>query len=88
LTRGRELAVVLERLTAAGMRFDGPVLKRVPAPYAPDHPHADMVRRKGLTAWRDIADRTVIESPVVLRECLATFEAVAPLHRWLTAALR
>lgn len=84
---GARLEAILERLTAAGLRLEGAELKRVPAPYAADHKRAGLLRRKGLTTWRDITDARLISSPAVLDECLSTFAALVPLHRWLQAAL-
>jgi uncharacterized protein (TIGR02453 family) len=53
---GEEIARMLDGLEAAGVRIGEPELKRVPAPYPSDHPHASLLRRKGLTAWTDSAD--------------------------------
>ncbi len=35
-------------------RLDPPALKRVPPPYPQDHPHGDLLRRKGLLVWHDL----------------------------------
>lgn len=53
---GEATARMLAGLEAAGVRIGEPELKRVPAPYAPDHPQAPLLRRKGLTAWIDGPD--------------------------------
>jgi uncharacterized protein (TIGR02453 family) len=74
-------------LRQAGFRLDEPALKRVPAPYPAEHPRGDLLRRKGLTAWRDVSRRDVIESPRLLDETLAAFRTLAPLHRWIGAAV-
>ncbi len=34
-------------------RLDMPELKRVPSPHPQDHPHGQLLRRKGLCAWID-----------------------------------
>lgn len=81
---GEALAKILAGLTAAGFRLEGQQLKRVPVPFEPDHPRADLLRRKGLSAWCDLTDQTVISSPALFGACIASFEALAPFHRWLS----
>jgi uncharacterized protein (TIGR02453 family) len=83
---GADLAKVLVGLAAEGYRLSEPELKRTPAPYAAGHAHADLLRRKSVTAWRDVEDRRRIESPAVMDLCGETFARLTPLHRWLTEA--
>lgn len=83
---GDALAKVLADLGADGYRVSEPELKRTPAPYAADHAHGDLLRRKSVTAWRDVTDRGRIESPAVMDLCGETFARLTPLHRWLTEA--
>ena len=45
----------IDTLLATGFTLREPELKRVPAPYDKAHPHGDLLRRKGLTLWSDIA---------------------------------
>ncbi len=84
---GGELEAMLANLRAAGFRVEGEALKRTPPPYPADHPRAELLRHKSLTAWRDIDDPAVICSPAVTGVCMDAFEAVAPRPRWITAAL-
>ncbi|WP_425045560.1 DUF2461 domain-containing protein [Primorskyibacter sp. S87] len=51
---GSELSALLVQLERLGFLPEEPELKRVPAPYQKDHAHADLLRRKGLTVWRDL----------------------------------
>lgn len=48
---GARLTSTLAALAHDGVRISDPELKRVPAPYAADHPRGTDLRRKGLTAW-------------------------------------
>ncbi|OJY65199.1 MAG: hypothetical protein BGP16_12330 [Sphingobium sp. 66-54] len=50
---GAWVAELIHRLRAEQVRVGEPGLKRVPAPHPADHPRADLLRRKGLTAWID-----------------------------------
>lgn len=83
---GPDLAEVAEALTRSGFRIEGAALKRTPAPYAADHPRAELLRRKGLTAWRETSDTGLITSPALMGFCEDTFQALAPLHAWLLEA--
>lgn len=85
--KGAALAEILAGLTASGFRLEGPELKRVPAPFEPGHPRGDLLRRKGLSVWCHVTEKKVISSPAFLETCLATFEALAPFHRWITSTI-
>jgi len=52
--QGAVIARELSRLADLGLAPRGPDLKRVPAPYAGDHPRGDLLRRKGLSVWREM----------------------------------
>ena len=82
---GAALQAILHKLAKAGFRVEGAELKRTPAPYPADHPRADLIRRKGLHVWRDIDDPAVITGPGLFTEMKATYAALAPLVRWLSA---
>jgi len=51
---GDEIQLVLDQAAQSGLALREAELKRVPTPYAKDHRHADLLRRKGLALWRDI----------------------------------
>lgn len=69
-------------IAASGASVDdhGPEpLKRVPKPYAPDHPHGDLLRRKGLTVACDLAPALSKPGADPYAEALAAFRAMAPI---------
>lgn len=75
---GAELA---EILAALGERMDPPELKRVPAPYARDHPRGALLQRKSLVFWQDGLEPDLRgDLPGGL---MAVFERFQPLVRWL-----
>jgi hypothetical protein len=41
------------------------------------------LRRKGLTAWRELTDRSLIQGPELLDEVISTFRALSPLNQWI-----
>jgi uncharacterized protein (TIGR02453 family) len=81
---GPALADLLAALGRAGFRVDEPTLKRVPAPYDAHHPRGELLRRKGVTAWRELTDRSLIQGPELLDEVISTFRALAPLNQWIS----
>lgn len=52
---GADFATMTEALLTEGFRLNDPPLKRVPAPYAKDHARGDLLRRKGMALWFDLA---------------------------------
>lgn len=53
--KGDQLADIISSLTSRGLTMAEPTLKRVPPPYAKDHVHGDLLRRKGMSMWREIS---------------------------------
>lgn len=51
--QGAALLAERSRLHAEGFRLSKPELKRTPAPYPADHPNADLLRLKSITAAKD-----------------------------------
>jgi uncharacterized protein (TIGR02453 family) len=81
---GEDLAAILAKLDAELHPAD---LKRVPAPYPADHPRGDLLRRKGLSAWRHIDDRALVASPELVDRVLAELAALDAVNLWLTDVL-
>lgn len=61
-------------------------LKRVPRPWAADHPAADLLRYGSFTVSAPLADREVT-SPSLVRQVTRDFSLVLPFVRWLNSAL-
>lgn len=78
-SQGAELEQIIADLQAQGARLDDPDLKRVPAPYAKDHPRGDLLKRKSMTIWFDLTDQEVAEKGLQ-RTTLDVFEKLAPLQ--------
>ena len=60
----------------------GDTLKRVPQGYAPDHPHADLLRLKDVTFGREVSEDEVFSAdlPQILAQ---DFAAAVPVMRFL-----
>lgn len=73
---GDALQSLLDDLAAQGLTPHEPPLKRVPAPYAKDHRHGALLRRKGMAVWRDV-DRSDYGAP---QKAIADlFAAIQPM---------
>ena len=76
--RGPALTALLGRQT---WRLDPPELPQVPSPWPPDHPHAALLRRQGLVAWRDDLEEALSEDPETALK--TAFAESTPLMDWL-----
>lgn len=84
---GARIAAAVEALTAAQKaEVVGQELKRVPAPYAPDHPRADLLRHKMLQVrWVEPLPASAAR-PAFVDWCARRLERAVPLHRALVEA--
>ncbi|MDA0991990.1 MAG: DUF2461 domain-containing protein [Verrucomicrobia bacterium] len=80
---GDDLAKILDPLVQKGARLNEPELKRVPAPFEPDHAHADLLRRKGLNVWLDLETAKMATKPDIVTACTASFRTIKPVFDWL-----
>jgi uncharacterized protein (TIGR02453 family) len=62
-------------------------LKRVPKPYAPDHPHGALLRRKSLALGMPLADGWRAEGDGLVAALLDRFEALLPFRTFLAERL-
>ena len=72
-----EIAAIMNGLTTKGFRISEPAFKRVPAPYPKDHPSEALLRRRGLTAWRDS------DAGLTRDQMVQVFQYLTPLVRAL-----
>jgi uncharacterized protein (TIGR02453 family) len=85
--RPDEWAGIQQTLAVANMPCDmGEALKRVPAGYAKDHPHADDLRRKSHAATYAFTPDQVVQPDFIDRYAAACQQA-APLMRFICEAL-
>ena len=72
-----EIAAIMNGLTTKGFRISEPAFKRVPAPFPKDHPSEALLRRRGLTAWRDS------DAGLTRDQMVQVFQYLTPLVRAL-----
>jgi uncharacterized protein (TIGR02453 family) len=85
-TSGRKLERLVEDVRGAGIVVSGHgELKTVPRGYPKDHPRADLLRCKGLTAWRDWEPAPWLGTAKAKDRLVEFFTVSRPLRRWLDA---
>ncbi len=77
---GRALEALVSSLAADGHEILGDVMKRVPRGYPADHPRADLLKHRSLTAARELEYDAVRDVEPVHRSC----ERMRPLLGWLS----
>ena len=82
---GDNLQALLDSLEKKGFRLGEIELKRVPKPYTQDHECAELLRRKGLSAWYDFADAELACQTSLVENCISQFAQTKPLFDWLRA---
>lgn len=78
-----ELADLLADAEAAGLELSPPALKTVPRGFPRDHPHAALLRYKGVIAGRRLPAGPALQTREALAFAADTWRAVGPLNGWL-----
>jgi len=81
--RGKDLAARLAALEAAGLDIAGERLKSRPRGFDAEHPRLDLLRHKGLYAWRSWPPDDVLHGPSTLDRVAKTWRTLGPLQEWL-----
>lgn len=79
---GPRLAQLAETLRRSGFDVTGTVLKQVPKAYAADHPRAEPLRHRSMTAVRLVDDEAVLHSSAATDTVLETYDALRALIDW------
>jgi uncharacterized protein (TIGR02453 family) len=81
---GESLVKIVEALRADGTGVQGhEALKRVPRGYPADHPRGELLRQKGLYAWKHWPVEPWLGTPAARAEVAGFLAAVQPLSDWL-----
>jgi uncharacterized protein (TIGR02453 family) len=85
--RGKELGTILTRLDKRGFEAAShDALKRVPKGYEPDHPRAEMLKRKGLVVRFPKLPAGLLSTPKLTAWLTDQCKATAPFVEWLVFA--
>jgi len=80
---GPVLERTLAALTKKGMSIGGHTLTRVPAAYDKEHPRAELLKYKTLTASRSFGSPDWLHTPKAKAEIVKAWRAFGPLVEWL-----
>lgn len=81
---GSALADIIAALREQDISAQGhESLKKVPRGYPADHPRADLLRQKGLYAWKHWPVEPWLGTPAARDEVVSFLSAAAPLSDWL-----
>jgi uncharacterized protein (TIGR02453 family) len=82
---GAELESIVADAGALGIEVSGhDMLKRAPKGYPSDHPRIDLLRSKGLIAWRDWPVGAWLGTKKAKTRIVDFLQASRPLNDWLT----
>ncbi|WP_298909871.1 TIGR02453 family protein [uncultured Aliiroseovarius sp.] len=85
--QGEVLQVLHAKAESDGLRISEPELKRVPMSWEADHPHGDLLRRKGIVWWNDHVPQAEIMGPDGPAMIAIELRAMEPLRNWMQLAL-
>jgi uncharacterized protein (TIGR02453 family) len=81
---GAEIAALIAKARKAGYEVGGhDDYKKVPKGFDPDHPRADLLKMKGLTAGPGEIPRGMLHKPELADWLVTHGKALAPLVKWL-----
>lgn len=81
--RGEQLRARADALVAAGLTVAGDKLATRPRGVAPDHPRLELLRHRGLYAWRRWPGEDQLVSPELAGQVAQVWRTVTPLMEWL-----
>jgi uncharacterized protein (TIGR02453 family) len=80
---GNALVKAIASLRRKGFELGGHQLSRVPSGYDKEHPRADLLRYKTLTAHREYGCPDWLATPKAKAEIMKAWKAINPLVAWL-----
>jgi uncharacterized protein (TIGR02453 family) len=81
---GEELRRLIDRLTGQGVKVIGEnPLKTAPRGFAKDHPRIELLRNRGLIAWRRWPVEPWLQTPQAAEHLADFLHLAEPLHAWL-----
>jgi uncharacterized protein (DUF2461 family) len=82
---GAALERVLAAVRQAGFEVGGDRITRVPSGYPKDHPRAELLKHKSLTARRTFGCPEWLATPRAKTEIAKAWRSIAPMTGWLDA---
>ncbi|HZC53229.1 MAG TPA: DUF2461 family protein [Mycobacterium sp.] len=82
---GDELVDVMRTLREKGFESAGNAMKRMPRGYPADHPRAQWLRHRSLTATRPLGCEDWLHTPHTIERVLTAFDELGPFTAWFAA---
>jgi len=80
---GLKLAEIVDAVAAAGFAIEGEKLKTVPRGFDKDHPRAELLKHKSLSASVEVGQPDWLRTPTAQEEIAARWEELRPLVDWV-----
>ncbi|MBT2536954.1 DUF2461 domain-containing protein [Arthrobacter sp. ISL-69] len=80
---GESLEKIVHRLTHAGFTVEGERLKTVPRGFPREHPRAELLKYKSLSAGRELGEPGWLSTPGAAEEVGGLWEQLRPLVEWM-----
>ncbi|MFK0039269.1 DUF2461 domain-containing protein [Paenarthrobacter sp. NPDC090517] len=80
---GLALAEIVDAVAAAGFAIEGEKLKTVPRGFDKDHPRAELLKHKSLSASVEVGQPEWLSTPTARDEIADRWEVLRPLVEWV-----
>lgn len=80
---GLELQKIVDAVAAAGFAIEGERLKTVPRGFDKDHPRAELLKHKSLSAGVEVGQPEWVSTSAARQEIAARWEVLRPLVEWV-----
>lgn len=80
---GKALQEIVDKVQAAGFAVEGESLKTVPRGFEKDHPRAELLKHKSLTAGVNVGQPGWLAGPGAVEEVARRWEDLRPLVEWV-----
>ncbi|KUM36274.1 DUF2461 domain-containing protein [Arthrobacter sp. EpRS71] len=80
---GLELQGIVDAAAVAGFAVEGEKLKTVPRGFDKDHPRAELLKHKSLSASVEVGQPEWLSTPAAQEQIAARWEALRPLVEWV-----
>ena len=81
---GETLRHIVDGVAAAGFVVEGEKLKTVPRGFDKDHPRAELLKHKSLSARIELGQPEWLDSPAAVQEIAALWDQLRPLVDWVS----
>ncbi|MFJ4209533.1 DUF2461 domain-containing protein [Paenarthrobacter sp. NPDC089675] len=81
---GEELQQIVDAVAASGFAIEGEKLKTVPRGFDKDHPRAELLKHKSLSAGVEVGEPDWLSTPAAREEIAARWETLRPLVEWVS----